>query len=116
LILPALTSASAGRQSTETRRDGKLRCRRPWTRRGGSGQGALLRDEHSVEDILAKNWSTYNAADEPQCVGTVKAGGSASYLVLLSCLEIMRDAKEIREADQLAPEEQQPVALTKRRR
>jgi hypothetical protein len=35
----------------------------------------------------------------------VKTGGPASYVELLSCLEIMRDAKEIREADPLAPAE-----------
>jgi hypothetical protein len=76
-----------------------------------------LGDEHSAEDILAKNWSAYNAADKTQCVGNVKTGGvPASYVELLSCLEVMRDAREIRDADQLAPVEQRPAASTRRRR
>jgi len=43
------------------------------------------------------------SADKTQCVGNVKTGGPASYVELLSCLEIMRDAKAIRQGDVLAP-------------
>lgn len=62
---------------------------------------ACLDDEHTAESTLAQNWSKYNATDKTQCIGNVKTGGPASYVELLSCLEIMRDAKEIREGDPL---------------
>jgi hypothetical protein len=67
---------------------------------------ACLDDEHAAEGTLAQNWSNYNANDKTQCIGTVKTGGAASYVELLSCLEVMRDAKEFRENDSLPPSQQ----------
>jgi hypothetical protein len=81
----------------------------------GRDKEACLVDERTAEDDLAQNWSKYNAADKTQCVGNVKTGGPASYVELLSCLEIMRDAKAIRQGDVLAPSEQ-PSGLMRRRR
>ena len=65
----------------------------------GRDKEACLSDERTAEDTLKQNWSKYNAADKTQCIGNVKTGGPASYVELLSCLEIMRDAKAIRETD-----------------
>ncbi len=67
----------------------------------GRDKEACLGDEHTAQDTLQKNWNTYNAADKVQCLGNVRTGGPASYVELLSCLEIMRDAKSIRETDGL---------------
>jgi hypothetical protein len=69
---------------------------------------SCLEDEHAAESVLAQNWSKYNAKDKTQCVGTVKTGGPASYVELLSCLEVMRDAKEFRESES-PPASQQPA-------
>ena len=60
-------------------------------------------DERSAEDVLTENWSKYDAADKTQCVGNVRTGGPASYVELLSCLEIMRDAKANRQGDSSTP-------------
>ena len=80
----------------------------------GRDKEACLADERTAENSLTQNWSTYNAADKTQCVGNVTTGGPASYVELLSCLEIMRDVKSIREGDPLMPG--QPSGLTRRRR
>jgi len=80
----------------------------------GRDKDACLADEHSAEGVLSQNWSKYNAADKTQCVGNVRTGGPASYVELLSCLEIMRDAKAIREGDPLMRSEQ-PVGPPRRR-
>jgi hypothetical protein len=69
---------------------------------------SCLEDEHEAESVLAQNWSKYNANDKIQCVGTVKTGGAASYVELLSCLEVMRDAKEFRDSE-APPAAQQPA-------
>jgi len=61
------------------------------------------------------NWSKYDPADKTQCVGNVKTGGPASYVELLSCLEIMRDAKAIRQGD-VARASDRPSGLMRRRR
>ena len=68
----------------------------------GRDQEACMTDERTAENSLAQGWSKYNAADKIQCVGNVMTGGPASYVELLSCLEIMRDAKAIREGESLA--------------
>jgi hypothetical protein len=75
----------------------------------GRDKESCLADERTAEETLAQSWSKYSAPDKTQCIGNVKTGGPASYVELLSCLEIMRDAKEIREADRLLPAER-PVA------
>jgi hypothetical protein len=81
----------------------------------GRDKEACLDDEHTAESTLAQNWSKYNATDKTQCIGNVKTGGPASYVELLSCLEIMRDAKEVREGDPLI-RSNQPVQSAPRRR
>jgi hypothetical protein len=50
-------------------------------------------------NLLAKNWSQYPADDKAQCVGMVLKGGPASYVELLSCLEVMKDAAAIHKAE-----------------
>jgi hypothetical protein len=69
----------------------------------GRDREACMSDERAARDILAKAWDKYAPADKTQCVGMNNQGGPASYVELLSCLEIMRDAKSIRETDALAP-------------
>jgi len=81
----------------------------------GRDREACLVDERTAEGVLAQNWSKYDAVDKTQCVGNVKTGGPASYVELLSCLEIMRDAKAIRQGDVLAPSDR-PSGLMRRRR
>ena len=79
----------------------------------GRNKEACLADEHTAQETLKQNWSKYSAADKTQCVGMAKTGGPASYVELLSCLEIMRDARNIRNAD---PLESDNDSLTSRRR
>src|SRR5437899_5126006 len=81
----------------------------------GRDKEACLVDERTAEGVLAQNWAKYDAADKTQCVGNVKTGGPASYVELLSCLEIMRDAKAIRQGDPLTPS-YQPSGSPRRRR
>jgi hypothetical protein len=51
-------------------------------------------------------------ADKTDCVTLENSGGPASYVELLSCLEIMRDARSIRNAD---PLESDPASVNTRR-
>jgi hypothetical protein len=86
----------------------------------GRDKDACLNDEHTAETTLAQNWSTYSAEDKSQCVGTVKTGGPSSYVELLSCIEVLRDAKQIREGDPLMrsdrPVESAPQWIPRRHR
>ena len=67
----------------------------------GRNKEACLSDETAAQDTLKQNWSKYGASDKSDCVGMVTTGGPASYVELLSCVEILRDARNIRNADAL---------------
>jgi hypothetical protein len=79
-------------------------------------KAACLADETMAEDTLKENWSKYIAADKTQCVGMAKTGGPESYVELLSCLEIMRDARNIHNADPLESDNQPVNARSRDRR
>jgi hypothetical protein len=64
-------------------------------------RSACLADETAAQDTLKQNWSKYSATDKTRCVGMVTTGGPASYVELLSCVEILRDARNIGNADAL---------------
>jgi hypothetical protein len=74
----------------------------------GRDKKACLGDETTAQDTLRQNWSKYAAADKTECIGMVTTGGPASYVELLSCVEILRDARNIRNGDPL--ETDQPVS------
>ena len=67
----------------------------------GRDKKACLADETTAQDTLKQNWSKYVASDKSDCLGMVTTGGSASYVELLSCVEILRDARNIRNTDAL---------------
>jgi hypothetical protein len=79
----------------------------------GRNKEACLADETTAQGTLTQNWSKYSASDKTQCVGMAKTGGPASYVELLSCLEIMRDARNIRNGDALETDD--PTISTRRR-
>ena len=55
--------------------------------------------EETARKGLEKNWSKFPAADRNQCVATTTVGGAPSYEELLTCLEMMRDNRAIREQE-----------------
>jgi hypothetical protein len=65
----------------------------------GRDKEACLSDESTAQATLVQNRSKYKADDKKQCVGTVTTGGPPSYVELLSCIEILRDAKQTGERD-----------------
>jgi hypothetical protein len=56
---------------------------------------SCLNDENGAKDQLVKDWGSFSAADKSHCLSMVSTGGSPSYVELLSCLEMSRDAKKI---------------------
>jgi hypothetical protein len=67
----------------------------------GRNKDACLADENTARDTLKQNWPKYLAADKSDCVTLENSGGPASYVELVSCLEVMRDARSIRNTDPL---------------
>jgi len=58
-----------------------------------------LDSEKSTRDELAKEWSTFSAADKTACTNEARMGGDSSYTELLTCLEMARDVRAMRTAE-----------------
>jgi hypothetical protein len=80
----------------------------------GRNKDSCLADENTALDTLKQNWPKYLAADKSDCVTLENSGGPASYVELVSCLEVMRDARTIRNADPLESD-LGPAPVSKRR-
>ena len=53
---------------------------------------ACLRNEKAAEEELTKGWAQFSALDKPMCIEQSQAATS-SYVTLLTCLQIARDAR-----------------------
>jgi len=69
----------------------------------GLGNGrtlqACLKDEHEAQAQLTKLWSEFPSADRSQCEGLATMGGPKSYVELLTCLEMARDVRKLRDSN-----------------
>ncbi len=73
---------------------------------------SCMNDEKAAREDLVKDWSSFSSADKTHCLSMVSTGGGASYVELLSCLEMSRDAKKIAQGRKL---EDQPAQQMPRR-
>jgi hypothetical protein len=55
-----------------------------------------LESEQAIHDELAKQWSNFAAGDKTHCVNESVMGGQSSYTELLTCLEMARDVRAMR--------------------
>ena len=60
---------------------------------------ACLRSEHEARDALARQWSEFAGADKTRCVEKTHMGGPPSYIEVLTCLELARDARKLPKDD-----------------
>jgi hypothetical protein len=58
----------------------------------GDRYDRCIRDENSARDELSKQWSQFSASQRRQCSQEVR-GFEPSYVELLTCLQMARDAK-----------------------
>jgi hypothetical protein len=54
------------------------------------------RSEQQARAELASRWSKFPAADRKTCVATTMIGGFPSYVQVLTCLELARDARTLK--------------------
>ena len=55
-------------------------------------------DEQNAHDQVVKEWAQFRPADRVPCVGLASEGDAHSYVELLSCLEMARDARALPDA------------------
>ena len=51
-----------------------------------------LKSENEARDQLKAQWTNFPATDRSFCTQTATMGGTASYVELITCLELKRDA------------------------
>ncbi|MGA8613601.1 MAG: hypothetical protein WB760_18405 [Xanthobacteraceae bacterium] len=68
-----------------------------------------IQSEKEVRDELVKQWSSFSATDRVSCVSEARMGGDSSYTELLTCLEMARDVRSLRN-------EEAPPAVAKPQR
>jgi hypothetical protein len=61
----------------------------------GRNKSACLKSENEARDKLTQDWSSFPVADRGLCTQTATMGGTASYVELLTCLELRRDARNL---------------------
>jgi len=69
----------------------------------GRDAPACRRNEQDAHNQLKGDWSQYSVEDRSRCVGFVGVGGPPSYVELLTCLEMAKHAKELREKPRPRP-------------
>jgi hypothetical protein len=58
-----------------------------------------MKKEQEARDQLAAQWSQFAPADKTHCLQLSTIGGDPTYTELLTCLELERDARRLRERD-----------------
>jgi hypothetical protein len=77
--------------------DVRATCRRSQPLTGGDEQTAYqgcIRDEADAQKELAKTWSTFKPSAQAICVQETKIGGAPSYVEVLTCLQLDKQAGE----------------------
>ena len=54
-----------------------------------------LKTEQEARDQLTRQWVDFPAADRTLCTQTATMGGTASYVELITCLEMKRDVAKL---------------------
>jgi hypothetical protein len=61
----------------------------------GRNEEICKRDELTARDKLQQDWGRFNDEQRSHCLALSTAGGSPSYVELLTCLEIAKAASEL---------------------
>jgi hypothetical protein len=100
MIIPPLTALILATQLIVTVADEVPKLDVTATCRAESNQApssmqACMKDEQSARDQLIQQWAKFATSDKIDCTRTTESGGSSSYVELLTCLQLARDAKNL---------------------
>jgi hypothetical protein len=60
---------------------------------------ACKRDELQARDAIDKQWTQFALADKSRCRQLATMGGVPTYVEFLTCLEMARDVKKLRDSE-----------------
>jgi hypothetical protein len=77
-------------------------CRGATNTAGGGGRGSnvCIRTELGARDQLARQWAQFPSADRTRCVQLTNMTHMPSYVQVLTCLEMARDARQLETSTQ----------------
>jgi hypothetical protein len=61
----------------------------------GRSKESCLRSENDARDQLKGRWAEFPAADRTRCAQSTSVGGVPSYVEMLTCLEISKQARDL---------------------
>lgn len=94
MILGGLLLATAADDPPPTLNIGPT-CARPVSDAlSNTEPGQCERSEQEARNKLLVEWAKFRAADRRECLTLTHIGGFPSYVQLLTCLEVARDARE----------------------
>jgi hypothetical protein len=67
----------------------------------GAVRDVCLDKEKQARDELGRQWASFPGADRGRCVESTAAGGIPSYVELLTCLEMAKQARNLPKDDGL---------------
>jgi hypothetical protein len=102
MIVPAMLITSLGLvvivADTIPRYDVRSTCRKAVAltamAEGGRTVESCVTGEEAARKEVEKDWTKIPVAERTQCVSTVRADSSPSYVELLICLEMTRDSRK----------------------
>ena len=59
-----------------------------------------VKSEQDTREQLKKEWSSFTTSDKTSCVALARTGGEPSYTELITCMEMARDVRKLREDQQ----------------
>jgi hypothetical protein len=57
---------------------------------------SCLAEEYAARDTLKKEWDQYTSPEKAHCVQLSQLGGPPSYVEVLTCLQVARDARNVK--------------------
>jgi hypothetical protein len=61
------------------------------------GSDGCVKSENAAHEDLAKQWAQFPAADRARCVRLTTVSKMPSYVQVITCLEMARDARRLNE-------------------
>ena len=101
LILAALAFPLAAHASADIPQiDAEATCRSAARADPATAQqvnASCVRSEHAARDALVAGWDEFRAPDRAYCARLATMAGKGSYVQLLTCLEMERDVRALRQ-------------------
>jgi hypothetical protein len=79
---------------------------------GNRNENACIQDEKAARSALEKEWGQFTADQKSHCMRLLNAGGSPSYVELLTCVEMGKAVKDLKTQRTTAQQKPAPAETT----